>query len=97
MDAAFITTTHGVWVEKGQGIPGRLTIQTPGLLPIRSSGSRTTIEELITVFVGSWHAQPHIHCEIRSATLAFDQPMNGLWARDHFGVVVDLELGGETP
>ena len=84
-------------MEKGQGISERLTIQAPGLLPIRSSGSRTTIKELITVFVGSWHAHSHTHCEIRSATLAFDQPMNGLWASDHFGVVVDLELGGETP
>jgi hypothetical protein len=27
------------------------------------------------------------------AKLAFDKPVNGLWASDHFGVVVDLEIG----
>jgi hypothetical protein len=28
-----------------------------------------------------------------SAKLAFDKPVNGLWASDHFGIVIDLEIG----
>jgi hypothetical protein len=25
--------------------------------------------------------------------MAFSQPLDGVWASDHFGVVVDLEIG----
>jgi len=45
------------------------------------------------VFAGSWHAHPQARCEIRSAMLAFDKPTDGLWPSDHFGVVVDVEVG----
>ena len=44
------------------------------------------------VLIGSWHAHPNAHCRITAATLAFDQPVDGIWASDHFGVVVDLEI-----
>ena len=45
------------------------------------------------VFVGSWDAHPKAHAHVLSADLAFDQPIAGIWASDHFGVVVDLEVG----
>jgi len=45
------------------------------------------------VFAGSWHAHPQARCEIRSAMLAFDKPTDGLRPSDHFGVVVDVEVG----
>jgi endonuclease/exonuclease/phosphatase family metal-dependent hydrolase len=44
------------------------------------------------VFVGSWDAHPKAVCEIRSASLGFDQPADGIWASDHFGVVADLDV-----
>jgi endonuclease/exonuclease/phosphatase family metal-dependent hydrolase len=47
------------------------------------------------VFVGSAHAHPKAHCKIVKAALAFDQPMDGLPLSDHYGVVVDLEIGNE--
>jgi hypothetical protein len=47
------------------------------------------------VFVGSWHAHPNAHCGIRAATLAFDQPTDGIWPSDHFGVV-ELEVGKDA-
>jgi hypothetical protein len=28
--------------------------------------------------------------------VAFDQPVDGIWASDHFGVVVDLDLGRDA-
>ncbi|WP_280173958.1 hypothetical protein [Rhizobium sullae] len=28
-----------------------------------------------------------------SAALAFNKPIDGVWASDHFGVVVDVEVG----
>ncbi|WP_367049498.1 hypothetical protein [Streptomyces sp. Je 1-332] len=36
---------------------------------------------------------------MRSAFLAFDEPIDGVGASDHYGVVADLEVGllGEGP
>lgn len=45
------------------------------------------------VFVGSWDAHPKTHARVLSAKLAFDEPIDGIWASDHFGVLVDLEVG----
>ena len=45
------------------------------------------------VLVGSWDAHPKAHARIRSAALAFDKPIEGVWASDHFGLVVDLDVG----
>jgi endonuclease/exonuclease/phosphatase family metal-dependent hydrolase len=45
------------------------------------------------VLVGSWEAHTKAHARVQSAALAFDQPVNGVWASDHFGVIVDLEVG----
>jgi hypothetical protein len=47
------------------------------------------------VFVGSWPAHQNTYSHIKAAKLAFDQPVNGFWTSDHFGVVVDLEVGRE--
>jgi hypothetical protein len=33
---------------------------------------------------------------VRTARLAFDQAIDGVWASDHFGVVVDLEVGRDA-
>ena len=48
------------------------------------------------VFVGSWYAHPNAHCHIDSAKIAFDQPIDGVWASDHYGVLVDLDVGMDS-
>lgn len=48
------------------------------------------------VFAGSWDAHPKAHCYVRSATLAFDQPTNGIWPSHHFGALVDLDIGRDS-
>lgn len=45
------------------------------------------------VLIGSWDAHPKAHARVRSAALAFDHPVEGVWLSDHFGVMVDLEVG----
>lgn len=45
------------------------------------------------VFIGSFHAHPKAYARVQSAALAFDKPIDGIWASDHFGVVVDLDIG----
>ena len=57
---------------------------------VRQPGHRRRIDY---VFVGSWHAHPDAYCRIEAATLAFDQPTDGIWPSDHFGVVADVEIG----
>ncbi len=44
------------------------------------------------VFVGSWDAHPEGHAHVQSAALAFNEPIDGVWASDHFGVVVDIDI-----
>jgi endonuclease/exonuclease/phosphatase family metal-dependent hydrolase len=44
------------------------------------------------VFIGSWHEHRNASCQVRSAAVAFDQPIDGVWASDHYGLVVDVEL-----
>lgn len=45
------------------------------------------------VLVGSAHAHPSSYCRIEDARLVFDQPINEVWPSDHYGLVVDMEVG----
>ena len=86
---------HDAWEIAGQGPGHTWTVENPN--------ARGEIEQIVRqprhrrrldyVFIGSWHAHPRAHCHVRAAALAFDQPTDGLWPSDHFGVVVDVEIG----
>ena len=45
------------------------------------------------VLVGGRDAHPDAHARVRAARLAFDRPVEGVWASDHFGVLAELDLG----
>jgi hypothetical protein len=47
------------------------------------------------VFVGSWHAHPNAHSHIQQAALAFDALVDGVRVSDHYGVVIDLDIGAD--
>jgi endonuclease/exonuclease/phosphatase family metal-dependent hydrolase len=49
------------------------------------------------VFVGSSQTE-HLEgeCRVQKAELAFDQPIDGIWPSDHYGVLVDLEVSGNV-
>jgi hypothetical protein len=34
---------------------------------------------------------------VRSASVGFDQPIDGVWASDHFGVIVDVDINRTKP
>lgn len=86
---------HDAWRVAGEG-PG----YTWGDV---NPGGKTGADQLIGqpgyrerfdyVLVGSWDAHPKAHAHVGSAALAFDKPIDGVWASDHFGVVVDLDVG----
>lgn len=59
-------------------------------LLVRQPGYRQRIDY---VFLGAPLAHPDAFARVLSATLAFDKPVEGVWASDHFGVVADLDIG----
>ncbi|MBE1507908.1 endonuclease/exonuclease/phosphatase family protein [Rhizobium viscosum] len=86
---------HDAWAVAGEGPGYTWTVDNPNALSgseqiVRQPGHRCRFDY---VFVGSWDAHPKAHAVIQSATLAFDKPIDGVWASDHFGVMVDLEVG----
>jgi endonuclease/exonuclease/phosphatase family metal-dependent hydrolase len=88
---------HDAWAVAGQGPGFTWNIDNPNARSemdaiIRQPHHRRRIDY---VFVGSWYAHPNAHCYINSAELAFDKPIGGIWASDHYGVVVDLDVGME--
>ncbi len=86
---------HDTWAVAGDGPGYTWTVDNPNARSVidqivRQPDHRRRIDH---VLVGSWQAHPDAHCRVTAAALAFDQPVDGVWASDHFGVVVDLEIG----
>lgn len=83
------------WAIAGQGPGYTWNCDNPNA---KAGGERIGMpanycERFDYVLVGSWDAHPKAHARVLSAALAFDRPIDGIWTSDHFGVVVDLEIG----
>jgi endonuclease/exonuclease/phosphatase family metal-dependent hydrolase len=86
---------HDAWDIAGDGPGYTWTTDNPNTQKVvdavvRQSGRHQRIDY---VFIGSWHEHPKASCQVRSAALAFDQPIDGVWASDHYGVVVEVDIG----
>jgi endonuclease/exonuclease/phosphatase family metal-dependent hydrolase len=86
---------HDAWSIAGKGPGYTWTVDNPNAKHgaeeiVKQSGFKARFDYL---FVGGWDAHPKSHARVRSAALAFDQPIDGIWASDHFGLVVDLDIG----
>jgi endonuclease/exonuclease/phosphatase family metal-dependent hydrolase len=86
---------HDAWAGAGEGPGHTWTVDNPNAKVgadqiVGQPGYR---ERFDYVFVGGWDAHPKAYARVQSATLVFDQPIDGVWASDHFGVMVDLEIG----
>ncbi|WP_218058194.1 endonuclease/exonuclease/phosphatase family protein [Streptomyces sp. Wb2n-11] len=89
------TRFHEAWEIAGSGPGHTWSADNPNATEdievlVRQPGHRRRIDY---VFAGSPHAHPNAFARVRSARLAFDEPTDGLWASDHYGVVADLEAG----
>jgi endonuclease/exonuclease/phosphatase family metal-dependent hydrolase len=86
---------HDAWAVAGEGPGHTWTTENPnakaGIDQI--VGQPEYRERFDYVFIGGWDAHPKAHARVETAKLAFDRPIDGVWASDHFGVVVDLEIG----
>jgi endonuclease/exonuclease/phosphatase family metal-dependent hydrolase len=90
---------HDAWAVAGDGPGYTWTTDNPSARPeidqlVRQPGHRRRLDY---VLIGAPHAHPEAFARVRSARLAFDTPSDGVWASDHFGVVVDLEIGRRQP
>jgi endonuclease/exonuclease/phosphatase family metal-dependent hydrolase len=86
---------HDAWAVAGEGPGYTWTVDNPNAAAgaqqiIGQPGHRSRFDY---VFVGSWDAHPRTHARIKTARLAFDRLIDGIWASDHFGLMVDLEVG----
>ncbi|HEX5459958.1 MAG TPA: endonuclease/exonuclease/phosphatase family protein [Steroidobacteraceae bacterium] len=89
---------HDAWAVAGTGPGYTWSVENPNANAgpgqiIRQPGYRNRFDY---VLVGSWEAHPKAHARVQSAALAFDAPIDGVWASDHFGVVVDLDFGTDS-
>jgi endonuclease/exonuclease/phosphatase family metal-dependent hydrolase len=90
---------HDAWAVAGEGSGYTWTVDNPHALAgveqiIRQPNYRSRFDY---VFVGGWEAHPKAFARVEAAHLAFDKPVEGVWLSDHFGVVVDLEVGTDQP
>lgn len=58
----------------------------------RIIGQPNHARRLDYIFVGGWDAHPKATARILSARLVFDQPVDGVWLSDHFGVLAEIEV-----
>jgi endonuclease/exonuclease/phosphatase family metal-dependent hydrolase len=92
------TFFHDAWEVAGQGVGHTWTSANPitselqDIIVRQPGGFRWRIDYVLVGYV-----QQGVHsssrCRIESAAVAFDQPIDGIWPSDHFGVLVDVELG----
>lgn len=86
------------WAVAGDGPGYTWTIDNPAAKPVIDQlvGQPNHRRRLDYVFIGSAHHHPDAYCSVRAASLAFDHPFGGIWASDHFGLVIDIEIGREA-
>jgi endonuclease/exonuclease/phosphatase family metal-dependent hydrolase len=86
---------HDAWEIAGVGPGYTWTVDNPNTRDVVDAVVRQPQHHrrIDYVFIGSWHQHRSAYCQVRSAAAAFDQPIDGVWASDHYGVVVDVELG----
>ena len=85
---------HDAWTVAGHGDGYTWSATNPNARTGAKQiiGQRNYDRRFDYVLVGSWDAHPKGRAEIQSADVAFDQPVDGIWPSDHFGIVVDLKV-----
>jgi endonuclease/exonuclease/phosphatase family metal-dependent hydrolase len=86
---------HDAWTIAGEGPGHTWSVDNPNAAAgidaiVRQAGVRNRFDD---VFVGGWDAHPKAHARVMRAQLVFDEPIDGIWPSDHFGLMVDLDVG----
>ncbi len=89
---------HDAWAIAGDGPGYSWTADNPNAAGgieqlIKQPDHRRRVDY---VLIGSSDAHPRARARVKAASLAFDKPVDGIWASDHFGVLVDLDVGKDA-
>jgi endonuclease/exonuclease/phosphatase family metal-dependent hydrolase len=86
---------HDTWAVAGEGPGHTWTSDNPNTVPTIEFmvGPHEHRRRIDYVLVGGPESHPQAACRVVDARLGFHQPTDGVWPSDHFGVVVDLEIG----
>jgi endonuclease/exonuclease/phosphatase family metal-dependent hydrolase len=89
---------HDAWEIAGDGPGYTWTTENPNTRDVVNAVVRQPErhQRFDYVFIGSWHQHRNAYCQVRSAAVAFDRPIDGVWVSDHYGLVVDVELGVDS-
>lgn len=89
---------HDAWEVAGDG-PGHtwtsacpITSSLQDVIVRQPGGLRWRIDYVLVGYVQQG-AHAGARCRVESAAVAFDQPVDGVWPTDHFGVLVEVEVG----
>jgi endonuclease/exonuclease/phosphatase family metal-dependent hydrolase len=90
---------HDAWDIAGDGPGFTWTTENPNTQEVVDAVVRQPHrhQRIDYVFIGSWHEHPKAYCQVRSAAVAFDRPIDGVWASDHYGVLADVDIGVDEP
>jgi len=88
---------HDAWELAGEGPGYTWTTDNPATrammsVIIRQPGFRCRIDYIFVGSAGEGYAHPDAQAPVRSAALAFNQPVDGSWPSDHFGVLAELDV-----
>jgi endonuclease/exonuclease/phosphatase family metal-dependent hydrolase len=88
---------HDAWEIAGEGPGHTWTVDNERAAQeidaiVRQPDHRRRIDY---VLLGSWHAHPQARAEVRSAKLVADEPVNGQWLSDHFGVACEVDFAAD--
>lgn len=86
---------HDAWALAGEGPGYTWTVDNPAANAVIEQVVRQRVHRrrIDYIFVGSWDQHPNAYGHVRSIRLAFDQPGDGVWPSDHFGLLAELDIG----
>lgn len=85
---------HDAWAVAGEGEGITWTNVNPNAADVIDSivGQKRHGRRIDYIFLGGWDAHPRAKAEVIDVKLVFDQPVDGLWLSDHYGVLAKIEF-----
>jgi endonuclease/exonuclease/phosphatase family metal-dependent hydrolase len=85
---------HDAWAVAGDGAGLTWTTENPNAAGAigQMVGQPMHGRRIDYIFVGGWDAHPKARATVRNAKLVFDEPVDGVWLSDHYGLCADIEF-----
>jgi hypothetical protein len=95
---------RGAWLERWSVLIDGLRDLQPDLVAFVEAIKTEEYDQVVDLLGPGFHVAHQAACaehraptlDIAACTLAFDEPIEGVWASDHFGVVADLAVPSGT-